>query len=756
MATTSAAVLLLEIAYTRVLSVVLWYHMAFLTISLVLLGLGAPGVWLSIRPARGRSVSRPLVVAAVLVPLSVIAIFKLGTVGTTWTLVLCIVALLLPFLALGTAVCLLLTAPETENVGRMYGADLVGAAVGAMLVVPLLYLAPTPLLIAGVGLLPLAAALLLDDGFPRKAIAVVAVAIVALMVWGEPFRLRYTKLYDERHLQGSPIFEKWTPMARLVVFDQIPWRRESIGFLWGGGDVLEGDQVKSYWLEQDGSAGTPINAYHGNLRELDFLFRDVTTIGYQIFTVRSAAIIGAGGGRDVLSALRGGATSVDAVEINPATVAALEGPFRQFSGDVYHLPGVTRVVSEGRSFLTSVDKRYDSIQISLIDSFAATAAGAFSLSENNLYTVEAYQLYWRHLSPRGIVSTTRWLRADHIETSRLALVILEALRREGVDKPADHLIIVRGTGAATVIASKESVTSPELRKRIRDVCAKQYLEQLYPVPEGADPSFAALSVLAGPGLFEQRGWDIRPTVDDRPFFFETWPVFRLGSPNTAVKTLQFVILTVSGLTLLLFLAPFAMMRRPGARPPEFWRGSLFFSMIGLAFMFVEMPWIQRFILFLGHPSYATTVVLASLLVGAGLGATVHGRLSAGRSELARGLTPFVLVGLNLCMTPLFGALLSTPIWARVAVSVVFLVPAGALLGMWFPHGARRFGGASLPWFWALNGAASVLATVFTLALSMTFGFIAVAMMGAGFYVVAWLSGRGAGGDGAAGAAVAAR
>src|SRR5512146_525144 len=230
MALVSATVLLFEVAITRVLSVVLWYHFAFLVVSLAMLGLGLPGVWLALRPPRRDALAHALLAAGFLVPGAVAAILgpggrvlgegsaasALGVLAQPGML-LVIACVLLPFLALGTAVCVLLLRAEVPRLGRVYAADLLGATAGALAVVPLLRVAATPLVIAGSGLLPLAAVFALGEGtrrFRKPALAI-ALLLAGAMLWGSPFRVRYSKA--RREPEGV-LFEKWTPTARITVF----------------------------------------------------------------------------------------------------------------------------------------------------------------------------------------------------------------------------------------------------------------------------------------------------------------------------------------------------------------------------------------------------------------------------------------------------------------------------------------------------------------------------------------------------------
>ncbi|MBW2295788.1 MAG: hypothetical protein JRG94_26375 [Deltaproteobacteria bacterium] len=383
----SCAVMLYQITLTRVLSVVVWYHFAFLTISLVMLGLGAPGVWFALARKPLRYLPALLLASGIAVPVSVMLVVKFGT-EVLINNALGIAFFVLPAtLSLGGVVCLLLMKASGAAITRMYGVDLLGAGLGAAVVIPLMHIIPTPLLAAGVGFLPLVA-LALYPGVMRRASVLCILLLTGTLVQGDGFQITRSKEYDEKIVR--PVYEDWSPIARITIFDESfhVLAAQKSGFSWGRGSKFpEGERFRQYWLEQDGSAGTPISEFSGDLSRVRHLLYDVTTVGYQLRPPRSVAIIGAGGGRDILSALLAGATDIDAVELNSHTIDAVSNRFGDFTGDIYHVPGVTAVASDGRSHLSHTDKTFDLIQISLIDSWAASAAGAFALAENSLYTV---------------------------------------------------------------------------------------------------------------------------------------------------------------------------------------------------------------------------------------------------------------------------------------------------------------------------------------------------------------------------------
>lgn len=739
----SCAALLYEVALTRLLSVVLWYHFAFLAIALAMLGLGAPGVWFSLRQPAPGALRTALLGAGLAIPASVAAICKIGN-----TLALVVGAALVVFLLLGAAVFLLLQQAPERAVGPMYGADLLGAAAGAAAVVPLMDRVPTPALVAAAGFLPLAATALLDGAGRARVALLLGAALFVTLAWGEPYRLRYSKDYEEPDV----LYERWTPTARLTVFRRLFFQRDPReGFGWGMGSRFTPTAVDQMWIEQDGSYGTPVTRFAGATDVLDHIFFDVASLGYQFRQPRRVCIIGAGGGRDVLAALASGARDVDAVEINPHMVDIVDRRLGAFSGRPYRRPGVRAVIAEGRSFLARGGRPYDLIQIPLVDSAAATTAGAFALAENYLYTAEAMQLYWRRIEPAGVLSVSRWMRGrGALEMPRLVLLAREALHASGVARPERHMAVVQGGALGTLLVSRAPLSASDIAALDRVASDRGFVRH-WPAHAATPPnSLPARALREGDAWASGAGLDLAPPTDDRPFFFQ--PVRLLGGLDRrsasaftvnerSVVLLRHLLLAVGALALVLFFAPFVA-RRGTSRRTGLARGTAYFAAIGIGFMLVEAPWIQRGILHLGHPSYATTVVLGLLLLAAGLGSIAAGRAMPSSVRRCALVLPAALAVTNLLVPWAFRVTIGSAFPARLGVCALLIAPCGFIMGFAFPSGMMRFGDAHKPWFWAVNGAGGVLATVASVALSIELGFAAVSSIGVAAYLAAALLLRG--------------
>jgi len=758
----SFSILFFQIAVTRVLSVVLWYHWAFLSVSLAMLGLGAPGVWFALRRPGPRVLPWTLLLGGLAVPGALVAVLAIalhvgrdmvGALGP-WTVAACMGCVLVPMLLLGAAVCLLLLEARGPEVGRLYGADLIGASLAAAAVMPALMVLPTPIACALLGLLPVLAAW--RCGLHWLPTVLALAAIVGLVWAGDPLQVKRSKMYFE----SIDMYERWTPTARLTFFDLVEGKaslnrdpQEALAHAWGRGSKAPKVTARQFWMEQDGTAGTPITEFDGDtsdMSEFEFLLYDVTAAGYLVRPPQRVAVIGGGGGRDILTALRSGATDIDVAEFNPGVIETVSTRYKDFGGDIYHARGVHATASEGRSFLTRSRGDYDLVQISLIDSFAATAAGAYTLAENNLYTVEAFALYIDKLSPDGILSTSRWRSGESgLDSDRLILLSQAALRAAGVERPEEHLLVIGALSVSTVLVGRRPFDAQDVARAVA-VCAERGFDLMYPdpppLPGAASPAPGRVAQLLRDGGAEAatRGIDLSPPTDDKPFFFQSLPVFggfdlafarERGFNAEGVATLQLLMLVVAGFTLALFFAPFVLKRRlPSA--PESWRGSSYFAAIGISFMLIEVPWLQRFVLYLGHPSTAASVVIGALLLGAGLGSLASVRCGLRRAQRWWPLVPLVLALVNGGMSALFATTLGAAEPVRIALAVACVLPVGVLLGHFFPLGMLRFGDDAKAWYWAVNGACGVLAGVYSLALAMAFGFQAVAWIGVAGYVLA--------------------
>jgi spermidine synthase len=760
----SAASLLLEVTLTRVFSLTMWYHFAFMSVSLALLGSAAAGVFLYLAkrffPSSRLSVQLPLM--ALLFSLAVLLCFmaQLGipfmpnkSLAGGMNMLLIYAILAVPFFLGGLCLTLALT-HLAQQVSRLYFADLSGAALGCLLALPALANLGGPGAVIAIALLAACGAVLFSFAEEARKIRQLTLLWVVFLLAFGVLNARFNLMrvvFVKGELEEPALYERWNTFSRFVIF---PPRHDTRPPGWGVSDTYQGDYAGHMVLDIEAAAETELLAYDGSPNSVPFLRYDVTNLAYHLKEDGQVLVIGPGGGRDVLSALLLGQREVTGVEINPLIVDAVKNRYGDYTGHLYDDPRVHIVIDEARNYIARSNKQFDIIQASLIDTWAATAAGAFALTENNLYTTQAFQTYYRHLNEDGILTMSRWYfdwRPE--ETLRLVALALSGWRSAGVQDPSAHLMLVgrllnpvgERQGLATLLMKRSPFTAEEVRK-IESWASQMQFAVFYTPLTQTDARVAALA--AAPDIeaycaaYPQ---NISPPTDDRPFFFNT---LRLRDLITSPTLLTGLLVVVAFLTVLTVLAPLLLFARERVSGLASARGLvLYFVGIGLGFMLLEMPLMQRFILFLGHPTYALAVVLFSLLLFGGLGSYstqgLSGMMLRARMRLA--LVGVLLLGgvYLLALPATLAKLIGLTLGLRIALTVLLLAPLGLFMGMPFALGvamARETGRTELiPWLWAINGSASVLSSVLAVVLATTLGFTAAMAVGlAAYAAVLWI------------------
>ncbi|HEY7058148.1 MAG TPA: hypothetical protein VH458_16545 [Vicinamibacterales bacterium] len=775
-ALTSGALLMIELSLTRIFSVTMYYHFAFMAISIALFGLSASGVYVFLLRDRFAHVTtaRLLTLHALafagltLISLAALVRVRLELQSTPWTVALMAVVYLLaalPFFAGGSVVSIAI-ARLSASVNRVYGADLLGAAAACLLLLPALNRLGAPGAIVAAGLMAAGAALLFAAPEIRRRLAV-TVGVVAVLVAAaavtplEPFRVSTTK----GHEHHAVLFSKWNSFSRIGVYDQ-PYGA------WSLSERYTGPLPDTHLMDIDSAAGTQILRFRGDLRDVEYLQYELTAIGYRLYgepgrpsaTPLSALVIGPGGGRDLFSALVFGASSIDGVEINPIIANdVMRGAFRDYSGDIYDHPAVHIHVEDGRSFVRRSSRKYDVIQASLVDTWAATAAGAYTLTENSLYTVEAFDDYLSHLTDRGVLSISRWV----FDGLRLISLAQEACARHGWNA-ADRLAVIQYADVATFLLKKTPFDAAErarLAAAARDLkFTILYLPGMTPEHTGDTRDDYARLILAPDreDFYRRYPLDVSPTTDDRPFFFHTTKLrsqrfvaagLRLlgfsverspaGGWGTGGLTALLVLLAISvGLILAFIIGPLALTNR-SALASGWGRPLAYFACLGAGFMLIEVALLQRFVLLLGHPVYSLTVTLLSLLLGTGLGSVLsrHVRdLSVRRTATRACIGIAGVAALWATVLPLVIRLaIAWPLPMRLVTAMLLMLPAGMLMGIPLPAGVRMLSAerpALIAWAWGINGALSVLGATLAVFIAMNWGFSTTLVCGGILYLTA--------------------
>lgn len=804
----SAATLAFEVALTRLFALAQGHHFAFMAVSLALLGAGASGTFLSLRPPPPQGLRRWLRMSALLFTLTAPASYLLvnylpfDAYRIAWErsqllwLALYYLALTVPFFFSGLAVgAALVTLPEVT--GRLYAANLLGSGFGPPLALLALATFGGPGTVFGVAWLGSLAFLILswprpargDQSQPRLVAGGLLSTICALLclfppAWADIRLTPYQSLSQALLYPGSRvILQKWNAFSRIDVIQS-----EGIRSAPGLSMAYPGGPPPQMGLTVDGQNLVPITAIPPD--QAEFAEYLPSALAFRLRPDAEALIIEPGGGLAVLTALRGGASSVTAVHSNPAVAAAV----RDWGGDLYRDPRVTVIEDEPRSYLRREGRRFDLVMLPLTDSFRPVTAGAYALGEEYRYTVEAFTELLNHLGPDGLLVAERWLQLPPTESLRLWAITLEALRQSGVSEPGMQLIALRSFQTSLIVASLRPFTADEVRLARDFATSRQFdviwtpdlasmaeldlekietrtltpteLEALqargvnrYNVIADAPyfRTFAGLLSEAFPARFyAEYAYAVMPPSDDRPFFFhffkwrqipeilaalgKTWQPFGGSGYLVLLLLLALALLLSAGLILL----PLAFghktrhtKRSATSSSVRYW---LYFSLLGLGFLFVEIPLLQGFILYLGQPAYAFGAVVGALLVTSGLGS----RYLAERIRPLQGIMLLIALALvyPLLLPTLFGASFGLPLAGRMAVTALALAPLGLVMGTPFPLGlatARAHAPELLPWIWAVNGCASVISAVLAPVVAISLGFRAVMLIGAGAYLGALLS-----------------
>jgi predicted membrane-bound spermidine synthase len=597
----------------------------------------------------------------------------------------------------------------------------------------------------------------------RLAAGAALLAVVGIVVVNastDAIRIRFSK----GRVEFQNLYEGWNSFSRIAVLP----RRGDNTYAWGLSPSYDGPPGEQLALDIDSLAGTPLVKFDGDIHGEDIrhLSHDITALAYELRPARTTLVIGPGGGRDVLTALKYGSKDIEAVELNPLMKEVVNERFGDFTGRLYERPEVHLTIDDGRHFVRETSKRFGVVQLSLVDTWASTAAGAFALSENTLYTVEAFDDYLNKLDADGVLTVSRWLSDTPRESLRVVSLARTALRWRGVDDASGHIIVAgtpplrRDHRFASVIIGLRPFTPEEIAKA-RQFAAANGFEVLYSPGDPRDPVFSEF--ITTPELdrvMANYEIDVTPTTDDRPFFFNTvWPSEFLNlwdeqPGRMGVHLLARLLLIVVGLVLSFIIVPLYLRRRSALANLDSrarWSTLIYFAALGSGFMLIEIALISKFILFLGHPIYALTAVLCTILISAGIGSHWSGRHIGSDHDSLRRVIAVALGGIVVLsflievVYPRF--LVGAPFVVCVLLTVAALAPVAFLMGMPFPLGLRlldRVGpqwAELIPWVWGINGATSVLGSILAITIAINFGFRTAMAVGLCAYGLAMLTAR---------------
>jgi MFS family permease len=775
----SFAALLLEISYTRVISFKLFYYYTYLVIGLALLGIGCGGVIVAISRRLRRADTETILVWGLLlgavsvgvgyvivatIRTDTISIWDYGSLSSfgnlAWLLVICL-ALFSSFVAVGVMIATLF-ARKSDEIGRLYFADLVGAGIACAVVVSLIGWIGPPgtIMLAGL-VLALAGLRLAVRRRPptfRLAAGVVVVLLAVVVVRPGLLPQQRTDAFKGDVDESATRYTAWSPIFRVDVLDVGPDLR---------------------LLYHDGLLGSVIQRWDGKTASLGrFGFEsDPRSLPFAVIgrEPRKVLIVGAAGGHEVLTSLYYNAAHIDAIELNPVTHSLVTDDFADYAGNLAENPAVNYVEGDGRSFLARSDDTYNLVWYPAPDSYSATnaaTAGAYVLSESYLYTSETIKDSLEHAGRNGIVAAQYGeFDYDHKpnRTTRYVATARHALAELGVDDPARHILVATksaeqgasGFALSTILVKATPFTNAEVDRFLGALAGIPGSKLRYaPGHAVAGESVSDVATLPGNRLdawYDSYPYDVHPITDDSPFFWHFTP-FRdvltdfaepIDRQDFEVAVGERVLLLLLGIAAafaaVFLLLPFVRIRSIWSALPRKRTSAVYFTALGLGFMFFEITLIQRLVLFLGYPTYSLTVTLAAILLSTGVGALLSSRYQAQPGRAARtlllaigGLTLFFAFGLP----PMADALLGLPFAVRVVVAFAVLAPLGICLGAFMPLGLGAVSGLTkhsreyVAWGWAVNGFASVIGAVLTTILAMALGFGVVLFLALVVYGIA--------------------
>jgi spermidine synthase len=767
----SSAMLGIQIAWTRIFSFMIWYHFAFLVISTAMLGFTAGGLLLNVRP---QLLERPR--AELLFPCalsfsltSAMALlivcnlpFDGGVLDSPANFGLFLVLILVVSIGFASAGVFIsaMIARRAAGVARIYAANMLGSGFGCALAVPLLERvlpASCLLIFSSIAWLSLVPLLPLTSRPKRSA----ALAFASLLLVGAGLLASLDPLAPPFYISSTKAFPNWNKqriIARLSnsLATVDVFKAEELTGLWGLSDRRYAQDTHGRALPDrvgfciDGWALTfGYHAAHGDIVAEPVFDYLPSTLAYDVTTPKSALVIGAGGGIDVICALRRGVRSITAVEINAITMDVSRA-MSEFNGGIFERAGVEPVVGEGRAFVAAAgDRRWDLIQLSGVDTLAASQAGAFTLAESYLYTREAFESYLRHLSPAGVLTLTRWMSDPPRQTLRVITIADAALRELGVADTAAHIMLVTDVrkGFSVFAISLAPFSEAQSRRALEISRSRGFIPLALPHEQLAEPPNIYEQLLAmrdKASFVRDYPFDISVTTDDKPFFFEhtrwknAWKYpDRVFDKFNGHLILIATTLAVALLGAIFILVParFGLSRAERARGHQ--RRLAYFACLGLGYVLVEMVLVQKLTLYLGNPAYALAVVLCGMLVFSGVGSLLSARLRGpvvGAAAVALSLIAY-RIGLDACLS----GTLAQPIALRIAIALVLLALPATWMGMPFPAAVARLGEARRGLVvrgWVINGYCSVLGSCLAVILAISIGFHAVLLTAAAIYALA--------------------
>lgn len=782
---TSLATLMLQVSLTRLFSVALWHHFAFMVVSIAFLGFGASGTFLMMVP-RIKTFSFRRTLACLALG------FSVATLGAYWCsnmipfdpariiwdryqwiyLLGYYGVFAVPFFFSGLILALVYT-HQAERVGRLYAWDLAGAALGCMGIFWVYSLAGGPGAILTVCLLAgLASLAFSPSGWQLNLVRGIWMGILCLIMVTKPGFVSvnispYKALMVALRYPDARLLEtRWHAAGRLDIIES-----GAVRFAPGLSLEFRGSLPQQLGLCLDAGRLNAVTRFKGNMDDITFAEFLPTSLPYVVREPDNVLIMEPMGGLDILTARYSGATNIVTTHSSPLVLRAMKTTLEAFSGNLYE-DNVISIEEQARISLRRSLMAFDVIQLPLTDSLGAVSSGLYGLSEDYTLTVEAFQTYIRALKPDGLLTVTVYLLPPPRHEIRLVALACAALEDMGVGHPERHLAAIRSWGAFTLLV-KKSPFEPKEIDRIKDFCSRLRFDLVhypnmtraeanvynrFPGPIYHDIVQKVLSPRDRQTFYKEYLFDVRPVTDDRPFFYHNFRMDKVAPLYRAVGNKWQLFLEGGYLVHLIFfqalvisLVLIALPLKKTGLPSSSWFLA-YFGLIGIAFMLTEICLIQRFILFLARPVYAFSVVLFSVLFASALGSYYSRRLTVTPTPNAKVLvkkcmgrlpvlviTPILLIAYAFCLGKVLSLAIAWPLWMRYGVAFFVILPLGFIMGMFFPTGVRTlslcFKGA-IPWAWCVNGSTSVIGSVLAVVIALSCGFKTVLLLAAVAYSLA--------------------
>ncbi|MBU1291762.1 hypothetical protein KJ898_08235 [bacterium] len=796
----STSVLLFELSLMRVFSILQWNYLAFMIISIAFLGYGASGTFLSVfssilKRAEGKNLYKYLLFFSLLFSLSsLLSIFVICKIPfdlyrvimdkyQLLYVVIYYLTIAIPFFFAG--ICISLSISKLpEKVNKIYFCDLGGASVGCIFFLILAnYISLSHLLVIPPLLSFLASFLFSLKLKDKRSIIYIAGIFVFIILFSgaesfysfpiNPYKSLFTLL---RYPNSRIIDGQENSFARLEVVES-----EGVKYAPGLSLNFSGEIPEQLGLVTDGDGLSAITRLEGEddleaLGKIEFSDYISSALGFHLIgDKRKVLIIGPGGGLDILGGIYNEAEEIWGIEMNPDVKILLQNNYSDYSGNIYNREGIIIFTGEGRSVLKGLEQKFDLIQISLIGSSNTASGGFYSISENYLYTVEGFMDFWQHLSDGGKLSITRWLKFPPREIVRLCSISLEALSRMGIERPENHLAVIRSWATSTLILSKKEIGEEEIRI-IKDFCDKRNFDTVY-FP-GIKEDDANINHILEQSYYYQEidqlinsfkegnlkdfynsyFFNVSAVTDNQPYFFYTlkwenipkiikstanWqPLIEWGNLIIFATFLQGIIFSI----IFIFL-PLILKRLPVSKRKVKIPFLLYFASLGLGYMLLEISFIQKFILYLTNPAYSTSIIIFSFLFFSGLGSFYSKKMEKnyiGSLKIIILTLCVILLLYQIILPHIFNTTLKYSLLIRILITIGLIFPLGFLMGIPFPLGIRLVnsieqGKGLIPWLWATNSFCSIIASVSAVIIALFFGFKVVAILAALIYLFGFLS-----------------